>query len=385
MKYDVIITGARVAGASTALLLARRGARVLVVDRARYGSDTLSTHALMRPAILQLQRWGLLDAVIAAGTPPIRRTVFHYPGERIDIDCEPLYAPRRTVLDTILVDAAIAAGAEVRFDVMVDDLVKDGDGRVTGISSNGAVERADLVVGADGIRSVVAQRAGAAITREARVAGASLYAHFADVPADGYEWVYGDQAASGLIPTNGGEVCVFTGCSERRFREEVQPDLERGFKRILARSSPAMAARVLGGWRTTRLRGFAGVRGYARKPFGPGWALVGDAGFFRDPITTHGITDAFRDAELLARAIDGTSSFAEYESIRDAVTAGLFAVTGRIAAFDWTNDEIRTHLRDVSRAMRAETRAILMWSAATPVAAVHPAAPAAAAAIHIAQ
>jgi flavin-dependent dehydrogenase len=361
LKYDVIIVGARAAGAATAMLLARRGIRVLVVDRARYGSDTLSTHALMRPALVQLERWGLLDAVIASGAPPIRRTVFHYPDEHVAIDIEPLYAPRRTVLDAILVDAAIAAGAEVRFGVAVDDLQKDDSGRIIGISGDGISERAELIVGADGIRSVVAQSAGAATTREAHSQGAIVYAYYSGIKAEAYEWVYGDKVASGLIPTNDGEVCVFVGCSAQRFGQEVQPDLRRGFKQLLAGSSPALAMRVMYGQRTSRYRGFAGIRGYYRKVFGRGWALVGDAGYFRDPITTHGISDAFRDAELLARAIDGTSTFDEYESVRNQATEDMFAITDRITAYDWTNPEIRVHLRNLSQAMKAETKLILRF------------------------
>lgn len=357
-RYDVIIVGARVAGAATAMLLARRGVRVLLVDRSSYGSDTLSTHALMRPALVQLDRWGLLDAVIASGAPPIRRTVFHYPGQRVTVDIEPLYAPRRTVLDRILVDAAIAAGAEVRFGTAVEELQRDDSGRVCGIVGPHVSERAELVVGADGIRSLVALRAGAPKTREARSSAAAVYAYFSRVDAEGYEWVYGDRVSAGIIPTNDAEVCVFAAGSEDRFREQGRWEIGRGFTRTLAMASPALALRVMHGHRTARFRGFGGVRGYYRKPFGPGWALVGDAGYFRDPITTSGISDAFRDAELLARAIDGRSTFEDYEAIRNTVTRSLFAVTDRIAAYDWTQPEIRAHLLEVSRAMKREGKLV---------------------------
>ena len=87
--YDVVVVGGRVAGASTAMLLARAGARVALVDRAAYGSDTLSTHGLMRAGVLQLSRWGLLDDVVAAGTPPIRRTLFHYTDGRVGTGVDP--------------------------------------------------------------------------------------------------------------------------------------------------------------------------------------------------------------------------------------------------------------------------------------------------------
>jgi flavin-dependent dehydrogenase len=138
-RPDVVVVGARAAGAATAMLLARAGLRVVVVDRGRYGADTLSTHALMRGAVVQLHRWGLLDRIIAAGTPPIRRTTFRYANDEIEIPIkashgvDALYAPRRTVLDPILVDAAQEAGAEVRFSTTVTGLSRATDGRVTGV------------------------------------------------------------------------------------------------------------------------------------------------------------------------------------------------------------------------------------------------------------
>ena len=166
--YDVVIVGARCAGAATALLLARRGLRVLAIDRGRYGSDTVSTHALMRAGVLQLARWGVLDGIKAAGTPVVRSTSFHYGDEIVAVqikpqnDIEGLYAPRRTVIDRVLVDAARRAGAEIAFETELVDLVRGDSGRVCGIRlRNGhARERqvsAGLVIGADGVgpRSLV--------------------------------------------------------------------------------------------------------------------------------------------------------------------------------------------------------------------------------------
>lgn len=368
-RYDVIIVGARAAGAATAMLLARRGLRVMAVDRARYGSDTLSTHALMRTAVLQLHRWGLLDRVIASGTPAISNVVFRYPGESVSVDIAPsdgvdaLRAPRRNVLDTILVDAARESGADVRFGIVVDDVRKDVSGRVQGIVARDDLGHeleldADLVIGADGIRSVVAQSVGAQVLRSARHGSATVYGYFDGVEADGYEWAYATGAAAGVIPTNDGRVCVFVGGAEPRFRRDVFPDLEAGFRSVLRHVSPEIADRVESGSRVDRYRGFAGVKGYIRQSAGNGWALVGDAGYFRDPITTHGISDAFRDAELLARAIAGPSTMTEYQTLRDEMTAELFDVTDRIAAYDWSIDEIKSLLRDVSRAMRPELKLI---------------------------
>jgi menaquinone-9 beta-reductase len=374
-EFDAIIVGARAAGAATAMLLARRGLRVLALERAQYGGDTISTHALMRPAVLQLRRWGLLDRVREAGTPPVRRVTFRYPDEIVAVDLpssdgvDALFAPRRTVLDRILVDAARESGARIAFGVSVESLQHDSAGRVTGVIARDAAGhtfslRARMVIGADGFRSLVARQAGAEITRSSKVEGAVLFAYFSGIDTSGYEWGYAPGMSAGFIPTNDGEVCVFVGCSTERFRGEVQPDLHRGFRSILERVSSDMSLRVASARQTGQFRGFAAVSGFYRKPFGPGWALVGDAGLFRDPITTHGIADAFRDAELLARAMTGAESLETYEITRDTVSRDLFDVTERIAAYDWSMDEIRLHLREVSRAMKPELRLLLGWDAA---------------------
>lgn len=379
-RYDAIVVGARAAGASTAMLLAKSGLRVLAVDRAPYGSDTLSTHALMRPAVLQLARWGLLDAVRASGAPAIRRVRFHYPGESLGVDIKPadgvdaLYAPRRTVLDRILADAARNACAEVRFGISATDLMKDEHGRVTGVfvrdeeSERAEPLSAGIVIGADGTRSMVARFAGAQTLREATSDGAAVYGYFGGIDADGYEWAYGEGASAGFIPTNEGEVCVFVGMTTSRFRKAMQPDISAGFCRTLEAIAPDLARRVARAEQRSRLRGFADVRGFYRKPSGPGWALVGDAGYFRDPITTHGISDAFRDAELLSRAITGASSFEEYEAIRNDVTREMFEVTDRIASYAWNIAELKSLLLRVSRAMRPETELLLGFDAAAAVA-----------------
>src|SRR5918993_557165 len=167
MKFDAVIVGARCAGAATALLLARAGARVLLVDKSLYGSDTTSTHALMRGAVLQLHRWGVLPAIVAAGTPPVYSTTFSYPQQDVTVAIEPkygvsaLYAPRRTLLDRTLVDAAADSGAEFRYGVRMDGVMIDGRGRVRGITAAAGGTRhrieADIVIGADGLHSTVAQ------------------------------------------------------------------------------------------------------------------------------------------------------------------------------------------------------------------------------------
>jgi 2-polyprenyl-6-methoxyphenol hydroxylase-like FAD-dependent oxidoreductase len=368
-RYDAVIVGARCGGAATAQLLAREGLRVLVVDRSRYGADTLSTHALMRGAVVQLHRWGVLDAVERAGTPVVRTTTFHYEDEEIRIPLKPrggiegLYAPRRTVLDRALVDGAQRAGAEVVYGVRVVNLARSDGGRVDGV----VIEDADghlrtvgagIVVGADGLRSTVAELTGADIYRTARHSTAVVFGYFAGLEQDGYHWYYRPGVSVGLIPTNDGLTCVFASLPSRRFREETRFDPAAGFERVLEQCSPALAARVGRASRSGQLRGFPGQAGFFRQSWGDGWALVGDAAYFKDPITAHGITDALRDAELLADAVvDGSEgALARYQQTRDEIATGLFEVTDEIASFEWDLPTVKDlHLR-LSEEMKQEVR-----------------------------
>jgi len=371
-RYDVVIVGARAAGAATAMLLAHQGLRVLAVDRGRHGADTLSTHALMRGGVLQLARWGLLDRVRAAGTPRVTRTTFHYGETSVPVDVKPkdgvdgLYAPRRTVLDAILVDAAVEAGAEVHHGVRMNGLLRGLAGQVQGVeleSADGETRRvrATWVVGADGVRSRVAREAGARTERRARVTGGVVYGYWRGLDADGYHWHFAPGVAAGVIPTNDGAACVFASMPSQRFLDEIRWDLAAGYQRVLEEVSPALAGRVAGAQKLESLRGFPGELGYFRQAWGPGWALVGDAGYFKDPITAHGITDALRDAELLACALAvGTeSALFEYQQRRDALSSELFEVTERIAGYDWTLDEVQQLHRSFSESMKGEMQALL--------------------------
>lgn len=364
--YDVIVVGARCGGAATAMLLARGGCKVLLVDRARAGSDTLSTHGLMRGGVLQLQRWGLLERIEAAGTPPVRKVVFDYPDERVPITIKPslgvdaLYAPRRTVLDPVIADGARQAGADTRFGVTVSDLLRDGLA-VTGVVGRDDTEtvhaRADLVIGADGIRSTVARLVDAPTTRVGTSDNAVIYGYWEGMQAAGYEWIYRPGFAAGVIPTNNAHTLVFAAIPPEHFQAAATGDLERAFRAALAEHAPELLQRVDGGARVERLRGFKGATGFMRRPWGPGWALVGDAGYYKDPITVHGITDALRDAELLARAIlDGgnPTRLAGYESERDRVSRALFDVTDKIASRKWTMPEVKRLLRDMNDSMHDE-------------------------------
>jgi menaquinone-9 beta-reductase len=365
--FDVVIVGARCAGASTAMLLARAGARVLVLDREPLERDPLSTHALMRTAVAQLERWNLLDQVIAAGTPPIRAATFHYGDDQIRVDIGPrngvdaLYAPRRTVLDPILVEAAWQAGATVQYGLRVRDVVRDASGRVAGVvAHDGATRtsriiRAGLVIGADGIGSTIARLVGAPIREVGEHSSATIYGHWPGLVADGYHWYYRPGVSVGVIPSNAGTTCMFVATPSARYRDELRHDIDGGYRRALREGAPDMAD-AIAGRAPVALRPFAGRPSLVRQPWGPGWALVGDAGLFRDPITAHGISDALRDAELLATAVLARTSaaYATYARARDELAREMLDVTERIASFAWDPGEIRQLHRRLSRAINHE-------------------------------
>ncbi len=374
-RYDVVVVGARAAGAMTAMVLARAGLRVLMVDRGDYGDDTISTHALLRGAVLQLSRWGLLERVVAAGTPPVRASVFSYGETQVEVPIRPqpgvdaLYAPRRTVLDPILVDAARDAGVETRFGVTVTGLRRDRDGRVIGVvgrdgSGSRFAAAARLTVGADGMGSKVAHLAGARVERASIHAAAVVYGYWHGLPDDRYQLFYRPGVAAGAFPTTEGQTCVFVAVPRRQFRSETRGGVAQAYPRLLARAAPGAFedATLLQG----RLRVFSARPGFFRRAYGPGWALVGDAGYFKDPITSHGLTDALRDAELLARAIVSAAcgeaseeeALAAYQRTRDFLSARLLAITDAIASFSWDLDRIPTLLLELSDSMSDEVRVI---------------------------
>jgi flavin-dependent dehydrogenase len=375
--YDAIVVGARVAGPAVSMLLARAGLRVLMVDRRQPGGDTLSTHALMRAGVMQLSRWGLLERLKEAGTPTVRRAVIHYADDAERVDIKPkggidgLYAPRRTVLDPILVDAAAEAGVEIRFGVTVTDLVKSGQGRVEGIRAHhiesGEFEvRAPITIGADGVRSIVARKVGAGMRMQGKSSTAVIYSFWSGEITDGYDWFYRPGLAAGLIPTNDSQVNVWVGATQEQFLGELRYDLESSFHRLLGEAAPETSARLTEASRESRFYGFPGTPGFMREAQGPGWALVGDASHFKDPISAHGITDALRDAEFLANAIIAASTgeateretLGRYQQVRDELSTTLHDAADRVASYQWSMSELRGLLMKMSKSMQAEVRAL---------------------------
>jgi flavin-dependent dehydrogenase len=374
--FDVIVVGARAAGAATAMLLARSGLDVLVLERGALGADTLSTHAIMRGGVLQLSRWGVLDEMVAAGTPPVKRTTFSYSDASVVIDIKPslgvdaLYAPRRTVLDPALVSAAVAAGASVQHGTSVNRLLWRGD-RVVGVHATTDDGRsvelfAPLVIGADGIRSTVARHVDAPYTRIGEHIGGSVYGYWSDVETNGFEWVFRPDACAGIIPTNNGQACVFSVARPARLGRGGVGVIED----VLAEAAPHLWDRVRRGTAPKGARMWSGHISYMRQSYGSGWALVGDAGYFKDPISAHGLTDAMRDAELLARAVldgwgDGASldALAGYQETRDRISGDLFSITDRIASQQWDDAEISELLIRLSASMQAEVELLTSFSA----------------------
>jgi 2-polyprenyl-6-methoxyphenol hydroxylase-like FAD-dependent oxidoreductase len=375
-RWDVVVVGARVAGAATAMLLARAGLEVLCLDRAPAGTDTVSTHALMRGGVLQLTRWGLLPAVIDAGTPPVHRSVFHHGSRTQTVTIRPragvdaLYAPRRTVIDPLLVQAARDAGATVEHGAAVRGLLRSRAGTVEGVTvrtRDGRTrdERTHLVVGADGQGSLVAREAGAGVTWRGSAASDWVYT-YAPVETDGYEWFYGDARSGGLIPTNGGLACVFTGGPPDTMTEAWERHGQRAWPWLP--QPDELARRTEGLIGAHPLRHVAGTPALLRQAVGDGWALVGDAGSWKDPLSTHGMTDAMRDAELLSRAVvawsaGDTDALAGYERLRDQLTVPLLEATEPLASHAWDASTTPDLVRTLASAMADEVDLLLALDA----------------------
>lgn len=351
-EYDVVVVGARCAGASTAMLLARQGHDVLVVDRSVFPSDTLSTHAIARGGVVQLARWGILDAIVASGAPEIRTVTFHSGdgstvtkpvADRAGVDH--LLAPRRHVLDTILVHAAQEAGASFRSGVNVTGTITNDAGRVVGVTTrdrDGVSRdiRARIVVGADGVRSRIARAVGARMIDERPAEGATHYVYVKGLESEGFEYHLGHRAFAGVFPTHEGEANVWI-CTPADAAEFGSGNRLADFLDLLATVAPLLADRVRNVEITSPVRSAVRFPNHVREASGPGWALVGDAGYHRDPITGHGITDAFRDAELLARhlghALRGEvpehAALAAYADDRYRALAPIFDVTSELAQY----------------------------------------------------
>ena len=347
--YDAIVVGARCAGAPTAMLLAGKGYRVLLVDRATFPSDTVSTHLIHPPGVAALDRWGVLERVVETGCPPIDTYDFDFgpftiSGRPGAPEAPAAYAPRRTVLDALLVDAAREAGAEVREQFTVESLVFD-DGRVVGLRGHEkggrtVTEQARVIVGADGRYSLVADAVRAEEYDRKPKLLAGYYSYWSGLPLEGRcgNWIRPDRGFAAW-PTNDGLTLVIAGWPYREF-EANRSDVEAHFQATVD-LAPGFAERLRTATREERFVG-AAVRGFFRTPYGPGWALVGDAGYNKDFITAQGINDAFRDSELCAaalhEALSGARSFDDalggYQATRDAHVRAIYELTAEFASLE---------------------------------------------------
>ncbi|MEH2294092.1 NAD(P)/FAD-dependent oxidoreductase [Nostoc sp.] len=348
--YDAIIVGARCAGSPTAMLLARKGYRVLLLDRATFPSDIMSGHLIHPSGVALLKRWGLLDKVAASNCPPIRQVKFDFGpasfvghGPSIDgvSDC---YGVRRKYLDKILVDAATEAGAELREGFSVQEILMDGD-RVTGIRGrmkNGQVvtEKARIVIGADGINSLVARSVKAATYNERPSLTGCYYSYWSNFPMECGEVYIRDGRFISTEPTNDGLTQLFVQFPYHEF-QEFRKDIEGNFLKTLE-LTPDLAKLASNAQRQEPFVGTSNNINFFRKAFGNGWALVGDARYHRDPLTAQGITNSFQDAQVLADAIDTAFSgyqplevtLAGYELQRDAEVMPIYDLTCQLAALE---------------------------------------------------
>jgi 2-polyprenyl-6-methoxyphenol hydroxylase-like FAD-dependent oxidoreductase len=347
--FDAIVVGARCAGSPVAMLLARRGYKVLVVDKATFPSDTISTHLIHTPGVAALKRWGLFDDLRAMGCPPIDTYAtdfgpFTITGSPAIDGASAAYAPRRTKLDKLLVDAASEAGAEVREGFTVEELATN-DGRVTGIrghSKNGRtiMEHARVVIGADGRHSLVSAAMRPEQYHVRPKLQVSYYSYFSNLPMDNrFETYVRFPRAFAAWPTNDGLTLIIAGWQMAEF-ETNRTDIEGNFLKTIE-MAPSFAARFHAARCEERFLG-AAVPNYFRKPYGPGWALVGDAGYNKDFITAQGMQDAFLDAELCATALDeafsGARSFERamsgYQSARDERALPVYELTCQLASLE---------------------------------------------------
>lgn len=373
-RHDVVVVGARAAGAATALLLARQGYDVALVERDFLPSDTLSTHQIARPGVVQLRRWRLLDAVLDSGAPAIRQITFTGPDGSVtravkqSAGVDLLLAPRRYVLDTLVAEAAARAGAQLRFGVTIDGVRFDDAGRAVGVFGHdhcgASIEiAARFVIGADGLGSRVARAVGAEIIEDRGAGGAAQYAYFDGPPWQGIELIVAERALTGVFPTHHGQACIWI-CSPTADAHEARraaPSREDAFAAYLSRTAPELAARLRTGRRTSPVTGMLRTPNYVRRAHGPGWALVGDAGYHRDALTGHGLSDAYRDADLLATAVHHAlrgalhpdAALAGYQRQRDSALRRVFELTVALAAYPPLPEFVRLQ-KQLARALDTE-------------------------------
>jgi len=349
--YDAIIVGARCAGSPLAMLLARKGYRVLLLDKASFPSDTISTHHIHQPGVAHLKRWGLLDKLRASNCPSTRQIKFDV-GPFALVGAPPpadgnyeAFAPRRRVLDKILVDAAVEAGAELRERFTLEELTTDGKS-ITGIrgrDANGATitEHARIVIGADGARSLVADAVKAPIYFDRGMLTCNYYTYWSGVQHEGVELYPREGRTIVVDKTNDGLSMICIVFPKEEF-DQIRSNIEGEYLRTIQQNAPALFERLRNAKREERFAGTGFLPNFFRRPYGHGWALVGDAGYVKDPILAQGITNSFSHAQLLAGALDeaflGLSNMedalADYEHKRNNEVLAMFEHNTQLAMLE---------------------------------------------------
>jgi flavin-dependent dehydrogenase len=281
-----------------------------------------------------------------------------------------LVAPRRYLLDDLLASSAAAAGATVRTGVTVTAVHLDDSGRATGVAGVDATGSpvdiwARYVVGADGLSSLVARAVGAEVIEDRGAAGATQYAYFAGLPWPGIEFYVEPGSFAGVFPTHHGEACIWVCTSSAEARAARRTMGGAAFAALLRRAAPTLAERLRTARQTSPVRGMLRAPNIIRRAHGPGWALVGDAGYHRDPTSGHGLSDAFRDAEFLAAALDQAlrgSDLTGYQLRRDLALREIFEVTCAMVAYPSVPEFV-----DLTRRLGAAIDAEAAELAALPV------------------
>ena len=361
MSYDAIIVGSRIAGAATGMLLARNGFRVLIVDRTKLPSDTISTHIVWQHGVNRLIDWGLGESLRQLGAPAVDKMTVDFGAFSLTGALPAVgraayaYAPRRTKLDPMLLAAAGCAGAEVRDCFTVEEVVFDGD-RVVGIrgrdrSGATVTEHARIVVGADGLYSTVARDVKPIEYNSKPPLACWYYSYWSGLARDRPCLYSRPHSTFGAIPTNDGLICLAVAWPQQRFLE-IKTDIERQYLAALD-AAPEFKEEVLSARREERFYGTGHVPNYYRKPYGQGWALVGDAGYHKDPVLAQGISDALRDSGLLAEALrDVFSGLAawntameRYEMARNTAVKEIYEMNAAFASLEPLAPEARNVLQ----------------------------------------
>jgi flavin-dependent dehydrogenase len=388
--FDVVIVGARCAGASTALLLARRGHQVLLVDRSTFPSDvTLSTHLVFPPGVAKLTSWGLGEQLAATGVPPLSTAHFDLGPFALDGTFPPAgaiahaYAPRRLLLDRLLVEAATAAGAQLWEATKVDALLTEADGTVTGVSGtarggNPVSARGRLVVGADGTHSMVARTVRATEYHTCPPLAGTYFSYWSGVDTRGVEFYPRTARAVYGWATNDNLSLVGANWTAADF-PAVRTDIEGNYYQVLSDAAPELSERVRAGTREAKWIGGI-IRSYFRTPYGPGWALVGDAGYQKDPGTAQGITDALSHAELLATAIDEgltgqrpmTDALAHYARTRDQQALPMYQLTCALGALAPPTEQMQQFYNQLAGDLALTEQFLGVFAGTVPVAELFP-------------